>query len=312
MAVILACSKLHAQQQFVFTNYLLNQYYYNPALAGSENVHRANVGYRNQWTGFDGAPLTLHANFYGSLKNKMKHGYGVSFMSDRSGLVQNINVNLNYAYHLRVTDSIRLGFGVRPGYQQYNIKLYDAQLADSGDDILTGNILSMNAVNLDAGLYLYSNKFYVSLSMRHMLGKIVSFTGYNQNLSKHFTLIGGYNFRNKKKTLEFQPSLMLQYVSPAPPQLSVMMKATYKKKYFGGLVYRTQDALAIVAGINLFNRWTIGYAYGFSLGGVRSYNYGTHELMISFITTKNKPSLEEEDEELNNGIFEENKEKNKE
>ncbi|MBK6526792.1 MAG: PorP/SprF family type IX secretion system membrane protein [Crocinitomicaceae bacterium] len=93
IVVLLICiSNAKAQQQFVFSNYILNQYYYNPALAGSEDVHKASIGYRNQWAGFDEAPVTMHANFYGSYANMRKHGYGVSLMSDRSGLIQNTNI----------------------------------------------------------------------------------------------------------------------------------------------------------------------------------------------------------------------------
>ncbi|MBK9191575.1 MAG: type IX secretion system membrane protein PorP/SprF [Crocinitomicaceae bacterium] len=105
---------------------------------------------------------------------------------------------------------------------------------------------------------------------------------------------------------------MMQLVNPAPAQLSAMFKVTYQKKYWGGLIMRTQDAVGVVAGINLWNRLNIGYAFDYSLGEVRAFNSGSHELMISFITTKNKPSLDQEDEDLNNGIFEENNKKKEE
>ena len=316
--IMLFAPMAKSQQQLVFTNYLLNEYYYNPALAGSDNIHRANVGYRNQWTGFSGSPSSLHANFYGSYKNERQHGYGASLVSERSGLVQSINMHLNYAYHLNINDSLRLGFGVRPGFLQYNINLYDAQLADAGDDVLTGNVLSTNALDLGAGLYLYHRKFFVSLSMRHIMGDAIAFTGFNDGLSKHFNLIGGYRFirkenlKKQQKEIIFEPSILFQYVKPAPPQASIMLKTTYNKKFWGGLIIRTQDALGIVAGMNLFNRWSVGYAYDYSLGNISGYHFGSHELMISFIITKNRPSLDEEDEELNNSIFDENKNKNEE
>ena len=216
ISLLFASPTLWSQQQFVFTNYLLNHYYYNPALAGSQDVHIANIGYRNQWVGFDESPVTIHGNFYGSMKNKMKHGYGVSIVTDRSGLAQNTNIHANYAYHLKMTDSLRLGFGIRPGWVQNSVKLYDAILADAGDDILTGNVLSYNAIDLGAGLYLYHPKFFVTIAMRHMIGKVFSFTTWNYGLAKHFTFAGGYNFVNKKRTVEFQPSVMLQYVKTCP------------------------------------------------------------------------------------------------
>ncbi|MCH2235345.1 MAG: type IX secretion system membrane protein PorP/SprF [Crocinitomicaceae bacterium] len=311
IAICFIAPKVFGQQQYLFTNYLMNEFYYNPALAGSKNVHYANLGYRNQWTGFDGSPTTLHANYFGSYANEMKHGYGASILSDRSGLMQNTSFYLNYAYHLNITDSIRIGIGVKPGFFQHNIKLYDAQLADAGDEILTGNILATNAFDINTGFHVYSDKFFVSMSMRNLLSDAIKFTGFNEGLSRHFTMIGGYNFINKKKKYVISPTLLLQYVKPAVPQASIMVKGTFQDKYWVGLTYRTQDAPGISLGIKLWNRLTIGYAYDYSLGGINNYNFGSHELMLSFITTNNKPTLDEEDEDLNNSIFDDNSGKKK-
>lgn len=302
----------NAQQQYVFTNFMLNDYYYNPAIAGSRDVSLANLVYRNQWAGFDDAPVSLMGNFYGSVKNEGQHGYGVSLISDKTGLTQNTGFYVNYAYHVKLNETIKLGLGVKPGYMQYRVRLYDAQLADEGDDVLTGNILSANAIDLSSGFHLYSDKFFVMGSMQHLLGKAISFTSYNQSLSKHFTLIGGYNFSVEKKKLDFQPSLMLKYVKPVPPQASIMFKATYDKKYWAGLTYRTGDAIGLALGMKIKDRLNIGYAFDYSLGGIRAYQSGSHEIMISFITTSNKPTLDEEDEELNNSILKGNNDKIKE
>lgn len=295
------------QQQFIFTNYLLNQYYYNPALPGTQDVHYANFGYRNQWVGFDESPSTINANFYGSVKNQMKHGYGISVVSDKAGLINNNNIQLNYAYQLNLTDSLRLGFGIRPGFQQYNINLYDARLADTGDDVLEGDVISLSAIDMDAGLHLYHYKFFVTLAARQLFANKLTFTKYNHALARHFTLIAGYNFISKKKKLVFQPSILLQYVKPADPQLTLMTKLTYDKKYWMGLFARTQDAFGAIVGVNLWKRWSFGYGFDYSVGQVRGYNGGSHEICISFITTQKKADLDKEDEDINNGIFDENK-----
>ncbi|MEX1002804.1 MAG: type IX secretion system membrane protein PorP/SprF [Crocinitomicaceae bacterium] len=324
--IVLLSFKMEAQQQHVFTNFLMNDYYYNPAIAGSKDVHYANIGFRSQWVGFDDAPVTIYGNYYGSIKNKRKHGYGISIVNDRSGLVSNTGFLLNYAYHVKLGEKVRLGMGIRPGYQQYNIRLYDAQLADANDNVLSSTgVLSTGALDLSAGLNLYSDKFFVMMSMRHILGAAIEFTGFNDGLSKHYTVIGGYKWLvngkkkvpldedgkpiKKKKDFELMPVLMVNYVAPLTPQGSVMLRATYDKKYWLGLTYRTEDAVGVSLGVKLKNRLTIGYAFDYSLGAVKTYNSGTHEIMLSFQTTSKKPSLDEQDEELNNSIFEENKKK---
>ncbi|MBD3637094.1 MAG: type IX secretion system membrane protein PorP/SprF [Crocinitomicaceae bacterium] len=324
------------QQQFVFTNFLMNDYYYSPAVAGMKDVHMANVGFRAQWAGFDEAPRSLYANYYGSFRNEQKHGYGASIINDRSGLVSNTGFLINYVYHLKLNETMRLAFGVKPGFQQYNIKLYDALLADEGDPMLTGNVLSTGAFDLQAGLNWYSEKFFVMASMRHIFGEAVKFTGFNDGLSKHYTAIVGYNWNlNKKKKVEtdstgtstsggpadetgspkkkkkdfiLTPVVMMNYVFPMKPQASFMLRASYDNKFWGGLTYRMDDAAGVSIGFVIKNRFHIGYSFDYSLGDVQNYNSGSHEIVLSFQTTSKKPSLDEQDEQLNNSIFDENKE----
>ena len=293
------------QQQYVFTNFMINDFYYNPAVAGSKDVHLANMGYRNQWTGFDDAPTTFLGQFYGSWKNEMEHGYGVSIISDRTGLTQNTGVYATYAYQVKLSDKLKLGLGVRPGYIQYRVRLYDAILADEGDEILTGNVLSANALDMHSGFNLYSDEFFVMGSVQHLLGEQIQFTTYNSSLAKHYTLIGGYNYEIKPKKLVIQPSIMVKTTNPVPAQFTFMAKATYDKKYWAGLLYRTGDAAGLVVGYQVKDRLTIGYGFDYSLSGIRQYQSGSHEIMISFITTRKRPSLDEEDEKLNNSIMEE-------
>jgi len=299
------------QQQFVSTNFLMNDYYYNPAIAGSKDRHVANMSFRNQWSGFEGAPVTLLANYYGSYLNKGKIGYGASLVSDKTGLVQNTGIYLNYAQHFQLNEKIKLGFGVKPGYVQYRIKLYDAQVADEGDEILTGNILAANAFDLHSGFHLYSQDFFFMGSIQHLLGKSIQFTSYNENLSKHFTFIGGYNFNLEKKKLVIQPSLMIKYVNPAPMQWTGMVKVTFDNKCWAGITYRSKDAAGIVLGYKILDRLSIGYGFDYSVGKISQYQSGSHELVISFITTPNRPTLDEEDEELNKSIMDELNEKMK-
>lgn len=300
-----ATGSSYAQQRAVYSNFLLNDYYYNPAIAGSKNVHVANVSYRKQWVGFEGAPSLIMGNFFGSAKNKGKHGYGVSLISESTGITNNTTVYLNYAYHMKLGEKIKLGLGVKPGFMQYRVRLYDAQLADEGDEVLTGNIYSANAFDMSAGFNLYSEKFFVMASAHHILGKSIQFTSYNENLDFHYNAIAGYNINFKKKKFVLQPSAMVKYTSPVPLQYSAMLKGTYDNKYWLGFLYRSDDAVGISAGITVKERFKIAYGYDYTISGLRNYTSGSHEVMLSFVITKNKPTLDEEDEELNNSILEE-------
>jgi len=297
-----------SQQLVGYSNFLMNDYYFNPAIAGSRNVQEANMSYRNQWVGFDGAPVLLMGNFMGSYKNEGKIGYGASIISERKGITDNTAIYLNYAHHFQLTESIKLGLGIRPGYMQHRVRLYDAIIADAGDEVLTGTVYSANAIDVNAGFHLYSPKFFVMGSFQRLLGRQIQFTSYNNNLSFHFNTIAGYNYRfqnSKKKQMEIQPSLMIRLVRPLPLQVTGMVRFTYDNKFWGGLLYRSDDAIGFMAGMKIRERLDIGYSFDYTVSNLSNYQSGSHEVMLSFIISRKKSSLDDEDDELNKSILEE-------
>lgn len=298
------CFQSMAQQVGVYSNFLMNKYYYNPAIAGSGEVHMANFGFRNQWVGFNNAPVNVYGNIYGSLRDEGKIGYGLSLNNENSGLTNATSVYVNYAQHFKLNETVKLGIGVQPGYLQYRVKLYDAVLADKGDEVLTGSVYSASAFDVNMGLHLYSKKFFVMASVQHLLGKQIKFTTFNSNLSYHYNAVLGYNWMLPNKKWEVQPSVLVKYAKPVDVQWSGMLKTTYLGKYWLGLVYRSDDAVGFNAGVLIKNRLTVSYGYDFSVGGLRKYNTGSHEVMLSFILTKKRPTLDEEDDKLNNSILE--------
>lgn len=306
---LLATSIFGFSQQLVgYSNFLMNDYYFNPAIAGSRNVQEANISYRNQWVGFDGAPVLLMGNFMGSYKNEGKVGYGASVISERKGITDNTAIYLNYAYHFRLTEKMKLGLGIRPGYMQHRVRLYNAVIADPGDDVLTGTVYSANAIDVNAGFHLYSPKFFVMGSFQRLLGRQIQFTSYNSSLAFHYNTIAGYNYRfqnSKKKQMEIQPSLMVRFVRPLPVQVTGMLRFTYEDKFWGGLLYRSDDAIGFMAGIKVKERLDVGYSFDYTVSNLSNYQSGSHEIMLSFVISRKKPSLDDEDDELNKSILEE-------
>ena len=295
--------QVFGQQQGVYTNFLANPLHYSPAVVGSTNYHELSFYNRNQWLGFKDAPTNFYFNVHGSYKNKAKHGYGLQVLSEQTGLLAKTAIYLNYGYQMKLTDNWKLGFGMRPGFVQYRVKLYDAVIADEGDPIFTGNTYSGIAFDVNSGLRLYSKKFEFSATIDHLLGRRSPFTSYNQNLQFHYTFMTSYKL-NFKKNWEFRPALLVKYTTPIPVQVSLLLQLSFKDQFFGGINFRSNDALGIYAGMRIKNRLTISYGYDYSYTSIRHYSGGSHEIGISFILTKNRPSLEEEDDKLNNSILE--------
>src|SRR3982751_6662482 len=66
-------TRLSAQQRPHYTQYILNNYIINPAVAGIENYTDVKVSHRHQWVGIEGAPVTTYLTMHGPLK---KSDYG--------------------------------------------------------------------------------------------------------------------------------------------------------------------------------------------------------------------------------------------
>lgn len=294
----------HAQQQGVFTNVLANTLQYNPAYVGSTNYHEVSIYNRMQWVGFTDAPRNSYLNFHGSYKNKAKHGYGLQFSSEQTGIVSKTGFYLNYAYQIKFNKTWHLGLGIRPGFVQYRMRWYEAVIADEGDFVFSGNVYSGNGVDVQTGFRLYSPKFELSGCISQLIDAKFKTSSYNQNMQWHYNLMTSYKWALKKKW-ELRPALMLRSTAHVPAQLSVLFQASYQNKWNIGVAFRSADAIGIYAGLRIKDRFAINYGYDYSYTSIRKYNGGSHEIGLSFILTKNRPSLEEKDDELNNSILEE-------
>lgn len=289
----------YSQQLPIFTNYLLNDYAYNPAIAGAKMNAVANLNYRNQWVGFQDAPKTFGVSLHSAVGKAKKAAAGALITSDNTGLLSRTSGYLTFAYHVKLNDTYKLGLGVSLGMVQYRIKLYDAKVTDSGDDLLTGNVLSNNVFDSNGGIYFYSNKLFVGISGYQYIGNKITWKDSQSNLSPHLYATAGYKFEASKK-ISIQPSVLIKYNQPTPVQPEFSLRGFYKNMFWLGTSYRMNDAASVLLGTVIKEKLTIGYAYDIPTTKIRTYTSGSHEIVISYQFIKTKRKLDADEEELNN------------
>jgi type IX secretion system PorP/SprF family membrane protein len=295
---IVACFNTKAQQLPLYTNYVLNNYAYNPAVAGSKPYAVVNLNYRNQWVGFKDAPKTYLVSLHSSIGKQKKVGVGVLINSDNTGLLGKTTGQLTFAYHLKLNNTYKLGFGISAGMVQYRIKLYDAKTADAGDELLTGNLLSNNVFDSNAGLYLYSDKLFFGISGYQYLSNKITWKDSKSTLAPHVYATLGYQIHASKKLI-IEPSALLKFNSPTPMQPEFSVRGIYKNSFWVGGSYRLNDAASGLIGIILKEKFTIAYAYDFSVSKIRKYNSGSHEISLTYQLIKKKKKPDADEQELN-------------
>jgi len=272
-----------AQQMPQYTQYILNDFALNPAIAGTQDYYQVKSNYRSQWTGIVDAPVTYILSVYGPHKSK-DMGFGGLVFNDVTGPTSRAGLYLSYAYNIKIKNDIRLSLGLSAGLLQFKIdgskiKLHD----DVPDPSLGSSVLTDYIPDATAGLYLYASKYFFGFSTNQLLNNKINFDEYEDlgvnKLANHYYLSGGYNY-DIDSDWEIQPSLLVKKMKPVPMQFDINAKATYKKMAWFGLSYRTKDALSVLIGYNYQDQLFLGYSYDITLSDLKKYSKTTHEIMI--------------------------------
>src|ERR1044071_6202618 len=83
---LLSVAEMKSQYDYMFTQYMFNETFINPAYAGSKEAMSATLLHRQQWVNFPGRPVTTSFSLHGPLMNN-KMGLGLSVMNERIGVL---------------------------------------------------------------------------------------------------------------------------------------------------------------------------------------------------------------------------------
>lgn len=277
---------VHAQQRPQYSLYYQNNYILNPAITGIEDFYDTKVSYRTQWIGINGAPVTAYLSMQGPLGNveKAHHGIGFDLIEDQTGPTSRLTFNGSYAYHIPVTHAIWMSFGLAAGFTQY--ALHTEQLVldqNTNDPAIPRNRASQMIPDLVAGIWIYSDQFYIGASMTQLLPSRVNFDSRDRNplnaLQAHEFLTLGYKFFLNDE-ITFTPSIMFKHVNPVPVSFDLNAKFQYKDIMFIGGSFRKTDGVSFSAGFYINSSLNVSYAYDYTFSALQSYTSGSHEIIL--------------------------------
>ena len=285
-----------SQQVPLYSQYMLNGFLLNPAVAGSEGYTAVNITAREQWIGFKNAPGTYALSFQtrvlkksyisrgASVKKRNRMGsrsgnvgLGGYIFNDRNGAVGRTGLKLTYAYHINFRHS-QLSFGISAVGYQFRIDDDLIHLADPGDQLWLGAHKSVFIPDADFGVYYSARNYWGGLSMDNMFESILKLgdSGYARyKMERNYYLVGGYDFE-VSRDLVISPSTLLKYAENGKFQADIGAKLIFQQAYWGGLAYRTGQSIIIMAGVSV-DKLIFGYAYDIGLNSIQKHSYGTHE-----------------------------------
>lgn len=284
LGLILACGihTVQAQQDPQYTQYMYNTIQVNPAYAGSRGVMSVFGLYRTQWVGLEGAPKTAAFSVNTPLGDS-KLGLGVSFLNDRLGAMDENNISIDLSYTIDVSESYKLGFGVKGTANLLNVDYTKLNRYNPNDPMFATNVENQFSPNIGAGLYVYSEKTYFGFSIPNFLESDRyddnEYATMKQKMTYYF--IGGHVF-DLSPSLKFKPAFLAKAVSGAPLQVDLTANFMINEKFVIGGAYRWDAAFSGLVGFQISDGLFLGYSYDAETTKLANYNSGSHEVFLRF------------------------------
>ena len=286
-------SNLIAQQDKLITHFIYDKMSINPGETGIDDGICATTIYRNQWDKINGAPNSAILNVEANMNRFFPGGLGISFFHDAIGFNRQNNVLLNYAYPLRLGNAGTLGIGAGVGIVNFGMSPVWVPPTTTIDNSLP---VGFSATNLDLnfGLYFKGNQdYYVGLSSTHLneslLKKTVGVVSQEYQVARHYYLMGGKKFRDVLGgDLDAQVLLRTDLVKVSA---DINVRYLWKDIAYGGLTYRTIDAVGVMLGWMPIKNLTIGYSYDVTTNKLASVSRGSHEILLKYCYFLPKPPI---------------------
>ncbi len=316
LVLIAGAISVQAQMRPHYTQYILNNYIINPALAGIESYTDIKISHRHQWVGIQDAPVTTYLTIQGPIGKddtrttvatfappgenprgrsyweeyeaaKPHHGWGAQIINDNTGPLNRFSVYGTYAYHVGLSAKTNLAAGIGVGITDNSLNT-DKLIFDNPIDPAVASSGYINKIRPDItlGLWLYGANYFAGLSALQIIPQGLEFASDTLKVKSksypHTFLTGGYKFF-VGEDFDIVPSVVLRYVDPLPLGVDLNVKVQYRDRLWLGGSYRVNDGIAAMIGLSVSSIFNIGYAYDYTTSELQSYSKGTHELIIGFM-----------------------------
>ncbi|MFZ5941187.1 MAG: type IX secretion system membrane protein PorP/SprF [Bacteroidota bacterium] len=290
---------LFSQQHPFYSQYMIDKFLINPAVAGANGITTINFISRQQYVGFENPPQTfaltgqtrLMEDSYIMRRLKLKRneknasrsgrvGIGGSIYTDRNGIVSRTGFQGTYAYHLTFNNQWQLSMGLSVQGYQYVVDDRDSYITDPSDPLLANNRTSFFVPDASVGLFATTGSLFGGVTFTDLFGSNIKlgkdiFQDYRT--LRQFNALAGYRF-DLNDNLAIEPSFLVQGTK-TNFSLDVNARAYYRNDFWAGLSYRSNKTLVVMAG-GTFDMFYLGYAYDVDLGVIRTYSAGSHELIF--------------------------------
>jgi type IX secretion system PorP/SprF family membrane protein len=264
----------YSQNDISISHYVYNELSFNPS-AMSNNLN-ATIVARKQWVGFEGSPMTEFVNG-SAFVPKIYGGVGMSLVNDKVGYENTINFKVMYSYPVELQTGMSLSLGLGVGFVNKSFDGTKLRFDDASDPYAFRKHTNSFKPDFNFGAELNTSDYAIGIASTH-LDRGVKGSSLSKN-PRHYYLYGKYKFDISDEFV-LVPYLLLKSTWYRT-QLDINALVYYNKMVWGGLSFRTNSSVVFLLGYQINKEWKVGYSYDYTIGKIKTYEYGSHELMVS-------------------------------
>ena len=246
--------------------------------------------YAHNGPGLKGAPQTQVASAHSPLKLS-RSAAGVVFVHDEVSVVNQYMAYGTYAYRIPLSKNAKLAVGGQAGVTYYQANLSELNILTSNGQPDPNFYQNESRIlpNLGIGMYYYSKKTYIGLSLPTLINnRWNNQDAYTQARQKrHYFLSAGHVFPIGAG-LKFKPNVLLKWEEGGPFQYDLNANFLIHEAVWVGVSYRMQDSVDGLLEININKQLSLGYSYGYPISSLAAVQTGTHEVVLNYRINRNK------------------------
>ena len=276
--------------QHQYTQYMYNMNVVNPAYAGSKETFSITALFRDQYSGLQGSPRTFTLSGHSPIGNNI--GLGFSAINNEIGPVEETYAYADVSYTIDFDNDHHLAIGVKAGANFQNVDSFPMKLFGStftAFDTAFKENESESFFNLGAGLFYYTDNWYVSLSAPNFLNTTyldIDQQEFGSDEQQFFATVG-YVFQ-LNKNVKFKPSVFVKSELDSIVSYDVNTNFLLYERFEIGASYRVEDAFSGLVGYRPADWVQLGFAYDSS---VSNFDEPSYEAFVTFNLLFNKTYL---------------------
>ncbi|BDD04915.1 PorP/SprF family type IX secretion system membrane protein [Aureibacter tunicatorum] len=315
LVLIFCVGQVSAQNLLEFNQYFQNKEILNPSLAGRENMTIANVGFRQQWSGFDGSPQTFYVAGHSPLKKytrenltyeknslristpriydriydsemakaerSPKHGIGGYVYVTDQGHFSTWKAAATYAFHYPISNKWKASAGLSAVFN--NIEPDKDLVVKNPNDATYQQYLdgaNERRLQVNMGVSAYTDHFYIGYGVLNLakVSVVEDILDSNENLMQHVFMTGA-TFE-VYQNIRLAPEIMAYYGTNEEFGYNLNARGFYKDLGYMGVSWRNDDYVGFLFGVKATDKINISYAYEQPLNEIKnaSKGNGAHEI----------------------------------